>query len=34
MSLEIDKVEYKCLKCGRVFRTLEELKSHECAGGS
>jgi len=34
MSLELDKVEYKCLKCGKKFRSVEELKRHECTGGS
>jgi len=34
MSLEVSGVEYKCLKCGRKFRSVEEFKSHECAGSS
>jgi len=28
------KAEYKCLKCGKVFRTVEELEAHECRGAA
>jgi DNA-directed RNA polymerase subunit RPC12/RpoP len=27
------KVEYKCLRCGKVFRNVEELRRHECREG-
>jgi len=32
MSLEVVEVKYKCLRCGKEFRSKEEFKNHECTG--
>jgi len=30
MSIELEKITYKCLKCGKLFTEIKELKEHEC----
>jgi DNA-directed RNA polymerase subunit RPC12/RpoP len=30
MAVYVASVEYKCLKCGRKFKSLKELREHVC----